>query len=194
MKMKRNKIEDLFRKIKGLEYALENEFDRTVPFDVFDFVEFKTIDIKLLAEVLRKYVESESDQYSSYEHVRCYNESLYIVWKNKKIEKSDKIDYQLTLITIDDWTKEMTFRDQSEHWEIEPVASYFIDNDEIEHLILIQSESSNYTDERKKFTSVKVKFFCPSSKMNITETSKSIMKIWESEGPCGLDDHIFNID
>ena len=192
--MKR-KIKDIYKKIEGLEYALENEFNRKVPFNLLGLIRHRTIDIKLLTKVQEGYVKSESDQYSSYERTYSLKENLYIVWKDNKVEKSDKIDYQITYTTVDDWTGEITSRDQSEHWEIEPIASHFVKNDDIKHLILIESNSSKYLDEREeKFNSVKVKIFHPSSKINVTETSKSIMRIWESEGQSGLEDYIFNMD
>lgn len=191
--MKREEINVLCEKTTGLAYALGQEFGRKIPLDALGSEEPKAIDRQLLATVLEEYREREGNQYPSDPDSWRYNcESMYIVWSDGRIEKSDQVDYRCVGTTIDDWSGEEIYSGEID-WETEeicPIASHFVSNANIQHLILLESRSSRLDGQQKKIESITIKVFRPESGLDITTTSQEIMEIWESDGVHGLRDYI----
>ena len=194
--MKPKEINVLCEKTTGLAYALGQEFGRKIPLDALGSEESKAIDRQLLATVLEEYREREGNQYPSDPDSWRYNcESMYIVWSDGRIEKSDQVDYRCVGTTIDDWSGEEIYSGEID-WETEeicPIASHFVSNANIQHLILLESRSSRLDGQQKKIESITIKVFYPDSGLDITATSQKIMEIWESEGVRGLQDYTYNL-
>ncbi len=195
--MEREKIEALCEKTNGLAFGLGQEFGRKIPLDALESDEPKAINERLLATVLEEYREREGSQHPSDPVFWRYHcESMYIVWNDGRIEKSDQVDYRCVGTVIDDWSDEVTYSGEID-WETEeicPIASHFVCSADVKHLILLESRCSRLEGQQKKIESIKIKIFYPESGLDITATSQEIMKIWESDGIHGLRDYTLSED
>ena len=188
--MTTQEINVLCEKTTGLAYALGLEFGRKIPLDTLEW-EAKTIDERLLATILEEYREVKGNQYPSDPDFWQYQcENLYIVWNDGRIEKSDQVDYRCVDIVTDDWSDyvysvEIDWEDE----EIRPIASYFVSNANVKHLILLESRSSRLEGQQKKIESITIKVFHPNPEMDMTAVAREIMGIWETKGVYGLQDY-----
>ena len=193
--MKTEEIKALCEKTTGLAYALGQEFGRKIPLKGLKS-QAGAIDEQLLATILEEYREVVGNQYPSDPNFwRCQCENLYIVWNDGRIEKSDQVDYRCVGTTIDDWSDEDVYSGEIgwEDEEICPIASHFVSNADVKHLILLESRSSHLEGQQKKIESITIKVFYPNSEMDMTAIAREIMGIWDSDGAYGLQDYTYDL-
>lgn len=192
--MQQNEVHDLCKAHTGLGYALEKEFGNRIPLKALETKPVGAIDAKLLGTFLSEYRESEGTKHPNEPNLWRYQvESLYIVWSDGRIEKSDQVEYRCVGTVVDDWTGEASSYEMytgDEDDEIHPVASHFVERADIEYLILLESRCSRLEGSQKKIENITITIFVPDAGTDITATSRGLMEAWESGGQCGLDDYL----
>lgn len=194
--MKQNEIQALLKTYHGLAHALEDAFGKRIPLDAVSAEPVQPIDTRFLATILEEYHEVEGSNYSDEPDLTRYQiPSLYIVWDDGLIEKSDQIDYRCVGTTYDGWSGEILCSGDISHEpeEAKPIGSHFVSKANVKHVILLESRSSRLDGEQKKIEAISIKIFVPHEDTNITATSQKIMEIWETYGSQELDHYLLDL-
>lgn len=142
--MKTEEIIVLFEKIPGLQQALAAEFGRSIPLKGLTF-ERKPIDTHVLSHTLREskegFDQDGNGHMTSWQH-RC--ESLYVVYEDGSLKKSEHVEYRAVGTSENPWIGESSSHDiywENNDEEILPVAHLFTLDRAVRHVILIASKA-----------------------------------------------------
>lgn len=159
-------------------------------------ISVERIDRHLLATILEAQYQIEHTDDSEYIKFRAPR--LYIVWSDGQIEKSGRILESEAHSRWDSWSGELI---SSSPWQediisqakAKPIASHFVERDDVIHIILI-TESGSYKigsvrDVVDDVDDLVITVYKPSKDFNLKSVALEIMTVFAKSDEQGLDDY-----
>ena len=181
------------REFPGIATAVKKVDGNNITAEMVEKIEPITVrrtDEYLLSTVLEDQYNHERDPDDDFSELITFRVShLYIVWMDGYIEKSDKYLVSRT-------TSSLAFVNQDEpSTRIGPIASHFIDRDDISHIVLLIESGvcSDFNREVGNINNIVVTIYKPPKNFSLRLVARNIVEIFEKSGLRGLENYRENV-
>lgn len=142
------------------------------------------IDQKLLNAIFNESYDTEIAEYvDEPDHTTYQVPHFYIIWLNGWIEKSDRIGVEHCIIPQEGSNYE--YENDHEAIKVLPVASHFIERNDVKHVILVWESGHRYI-HGWEIDGLKIIVYKPSKDFDLSSVSHEIMEIFKKKGSQGL--------